>query len=49
MKRHKGSATVAVVSITERGMETSVVGDSGYALYHVESGGKLKLYFRSKE
>ena len=51
MTKHKGSCTVAMVKILSSSkIVTTIIGDSGYALFHVEpDSGKLQLYYRSKE
>ncbi len=49
-----GSATLVVVKInSEDTISTTIIGDSGYALFHIlpnENGSqKLQLYFRAEE
>jgi len=49
-KKYKGSATITMVKIEKTDLVTLNMGDSGYALFHVNTGRKkLELYFESPE
>jgi protein phosphatase PTC7 len=48
--KFEGSCTCTIIKIeSPTRISTATIGDAGYALFHVNSNGKLEMYYRSPE